>query len=150
MKIVVDKRTLLDLKTIEEIAQCYDLLVQIYVDYSEDTFTCNYAKIVYMDTYHQNMDLAILYTMDYGDILITYDYYLSMAALLRNISVITPTGQIITKENIYNAKKIRLLGKKMVTQKIPSRKLQTYSKQLYKNLIPLIEKNLKLLDNIFY
>ena len=149
MKIVVDKETMLELKTIEEIACSYDLLVQVYLDYS-DPFECEYAKRVYLDTYYQNTDLAILYTMDYGDILITYDYYLAMAALLRYISVITPTGQILTKENIHKTKKVRSLGKKIVHKKKSPSKKRTYSKKLYKTLIPLIEKNQKLLDNIPY
>jgi uncharacterized protein len=75
----------------------------------EVIFVTSYAHIlnediggtwVTVDSVKEEVDLYIANHVSNGDVLVTQDYGLSALVISRNVSIITPRGKNITKDNI--------------------------------------------------
>ena len=99
MRIIVDADATPSLKEIVEISENNNIECHLFCDYSHN-FDCQNAKIHYISSGFQMVDIAISNYLSEDDILITQDYGLALIALTKKAKAIGPNGIIYTNDNI--------------------------------------------------
>ncbi len=146
MRIIVDGDACPGISIIENIAKKYHLELIVFCDINHYIYL-EYGEVKVVDSGFQSVDMYVINTCKEKDIVISQDYGVAAIALGKKAYVINPKGYYYNEENID-----RLLEERHISQKIrraggrtnnPKKRTKEDDLRLEKNLIKLIESNIK-------
>lgn len=100
MRIIVDGDSCAVKDIILEVSQDYNIEVVFFTSINHITNYGKRAKVFYVDSYSQAVDIKIVNYMKKGDIIVTNDYGLASLVIGNGNYCISNRGQIFDKENI--------------------------------------------------
>ena len=146
MRIIVDGDACPGISIIENIAKKYSLELIVFCDINHYIYL-EYGEVKVVDSGFQSVDMYVINICKEKDIVISQDYGVAAIALGKKAYVINPKGYYYNEENID-----RLLEERHMSQKIrraggrtnnPKKRTKEDDLRLEKNLIKLIESNIK-------
>ena len=146
MRIIVDGDACPGISIIENIAKKYNLELIVFCDINHYIYL-EYGEVKVVDSGFQSVDMYVINISKEKDIVISQDYGVAAIALGKEAYVINPKGYYYNEENID-----RLLEERHMSQKIrraggrtnnPKKRTKEDDLRLEKNLIKLIESNIK-------
>jgi len=146
MRIIVDGDACPGISIIENIAKKYNLELIVFCDINHYIYL-EYGEVKVVDSGFQSVDMYVINISKEKDIVISQDYGVAAIALGKKAYVINLKGYYYNEENID-----RLLEERHMSQKIrraggrtnnPKKRTKEDDLRLEKNLIKLIESNIK-------
>ena len=146
MRIIVDGDACPGISIIENIAKKYKLELIVFCDINHYIYL-EYGEVKVVDSGFQSVDMYVINICKGKDLVITQDYGVAAIALGKGAYAINPKGYYYNEENID-----RLLEERHISQKIrraggktnnPKKRTKDDDIRLEKNLIKLIESNIK-------
>ena len=146
MRIIVDGDACPGISIIENISKKYNIELIVFCDINHYIYL-EYGEVKVVDSGFQSVDMYVINISKEKDIVISQDYGVAAIALGKKAYVINPKGYYYNEENID-----RLLEERHMSQKIrrsggktnnPKKRTKEDDLRLEKNLIKLIESNIK-------
>ena len=146
MRIIVDGDACPGISIISKISRNYNLELIVYCDIHH-YINLDYGVVKVVDSGFQSVDMYVVNECKSNDVVISQDYGVAAICLGKKAHLINPKGYYYTEENID-----RMLEERHISQKIrraggrtsnPKKRTKEDDLRLEKNLIKLIECNLK-------
>lgn len=148
MRIIVDADACPGKSIIEQVAKENGLEVIFYCDLNH-VLKSDYAKVKYVDSGFQSVDMAVANEAKIGDLIVTQDFGVAAMVLGKKAFAIGPKGYIYDNENIdqllferHISSKVRRSGGKTFS---PKKRSAEDDERLRRNLIKIIKNK----DNFY-
>ena len=99
MKIIIDGDACPSIPLIEKLAKKYNIPVLIFCDIHH-YIQSDYSTVKVVDSGFQSVDMYVVNNTSEGDIVITQDYGVAAMCLPKCSSVLSPSGNIYSNDNI--------------------------------------------------
>lgn len=136
MRILVDADACPVKDIIIKVAKHFNIAVLMFIDTSHVLYD-DYSKIVTVGQGKDSVDMALINSVEEGDVIITQDYGLAAMVLAKKAHVINQNGLIYTNDNID----ILLLQRHLSQKARKARKRIKSAKKRTKSDNDLFEKN---------
>ena len=146
IRILVDADACPGKSIIEKAAMQHNIQVIMFCDVNH-ILTSDYSTIVYADSGFQSVDMKLVNEVKPYDVISTQDFGVAAMILPKKAYAISPKGYIYSEDNIQRllferhlSHKARKSGKKTSN---PKKRNSEDDERLYKNLLKIINENIK-------